>query len=80
MCVLKPICIILPEISGHHLQLKCVWAAIFFPCHPYIESTTVLSDTASIKTRIYPQLSFTHFSFPDGSTSLNSITSGSSPS
>ena len=31
---------ILPEISAYHLQL----AAIFVPGHPYIESTTVLSD------------------------------------
>ena len=23
-----------------------VWAAIFFPCHPYIKSTTVLSGLA----------------------------------
>ena len=44
MCVLKLICIyILPEISAHHLQLKCM-GSHFFPCHPYIESTTVLSD------------------------------------
>ena len=35
---------ILPEIPAYHLQLKCM-AAIFFPGHPYIESTTVLSDT-----------------------------------
>ena len=34
---------ILAEISAYHLQLKCM-AAIFFPGHPYIESTTVLSD------------------------------------
>ena len=34
---------ILPEISAHHLQLKCM-GGHFFPCHPYIESTTVLSD------------------------------------
>ena len=34
---------ILPEISAHHLQLKCM-GGLFFPCHPNIESTTVLSD------------------------------------
>ena len=37
---------ILPEISAHHLQLKCM-GGHFFRCHPYIErSTTVLSDIA----------------------------------
>ena len=44
MCV-RLISIILAEISlisAHHFQLKCM-AAIFFRCHPYIEST-VLSD------------------------------------
>ena len=35
---------ILAEISAYYLQLKCM-AAIFFPGHPYIESTTVLSDS-----------------------------------
>ena len=44
MCVLKLICIYLPEISAQHLELKCM-GGHFFPCHPYIESTTVLSDT-----------------------------------
>ena len=36
---------ILPEISAYHLQLKCMGGHFFFPGHPYIESTTVLSDT-----------------------------------
>ena len=31
------------ENSAHHLQLKCM-GGLFFLCHPYIESTTVLSD------------------------------------
>ena len=35
---------ILPEISAHHLQLKCMGSHCF-PCHPYMESTTVLSDS-----------------------------------
>ena len=43
MCVLRLVSIILGEISAHHLQLKCM-GGHFFPCHPYIESTTVLSD------------------------------------
>ena len=34
---------ILAEISAYHLQLKCM-GGHFFPGHPYIESTTVLSD------------------------------------
>ena len=34
---------ILPEISAYHLQLKCM-GGHFFSGHPYIESTTVLSD------------------------------------
>ena len=38
---------ILPEISAHHLQLKFM-GSHFFPCHPYIESTTVLSDLPRI--------------------------------
>ena len=42
---------ILPEISAYHLQLKCM-GSHFFPGHPYIESTTVLSD-------IYYRLSVT---------------------
>ena len=34
---------ILAEVSEHtHLQLKCMGG---FPGHPYIESTTVLSDS-----------------------------------
>ena len=37
---------ILPEISAYHLQLKCM-GGHFFPGHPYIESTTVLSDSAT---------------------------------
>ena len=39
---------ILPEISAHHLQLKCM-GGHFFRCHPYIESTTVLSDNQVVK-------------------------------
>ena len=35
---------ILAEISAYHLQLKCM-GGLFFPGYPYIESTTVLSDT-----------------------------------
>ena len=35
---------ILAEISAYHLQLKCMGGHLF-PGHPYIESTTVLSDT-----------------------------------
>ena len=34
---------ILAEISAYHLQLKCM-GGHFFLGHPYIESTTVLSD------------------------------------
>ena len=34
---------ILPEISAHHLQLKCM-GGHFFSVPSYIESTTVLSD------------------------------------
>ena len=40
MCVLRLVSIILAEISAHH---KCM-GDHFFRCHPYIESTTVLSD------------------------------------
>ena len=40
--------ILLPEISAYHLQLKCM-GGHFFPGHPYIESTTVLSDTSTSK-------------------------------
>ena len=39
---------ILPEISGFHLQLKCM-GVHFFSGHLYIESTTVLSDNKIIK-------------------------------
>ena len=44
MCTLRLISI-LPDISApHHLQLKCM-GGHFCPCrHPYIESTTILSD------------------------------------
>ena len=35
---------ILAEISAYHLQLKCMGGHLF-PGHPYIESTTVLSDS-----------------------------------
>ena len=35
---------ILPEISAYHLQLKCKGGHCF-PGHPYVESTTVLSNT-----------------------------------
>ena len=42
---------ILPEISAHHLQLKCMGQPFFFLCHPYIESTTVLSDTCMYYSR-----------------------------
>ena len=41
---------ILAEISAYHLQLKCM-AGHFFPGHPYIESTTVLSDKYNLKIR-----------------------------
>ena len=34
---------ILPEVSAFHLQLKCM-GGHFFPGHPYIENTTILSD------------------------------------
>ena len=47
MCVLRVVSIILAEISAHHFQLKCI-GGHFFRCHPYIESTTVLSDNRSI--------------------------------
>ena len=43
MCLLRLVSIILAEISAHHLQLKCM-GGYFFSCHPYIESTTILSD------------------------------------
>ena len=43
---------ILPEISAYHLQLKCM-GGHFFPGHPYIESTTVLSDIYYIYIYIY---------------------------
>ena len=42
---------IIPEISAHHLQLKCM-GGHFFSCHPYIESTTVLSDLSISASRI----------------------------
>ena len=34
---------ILAEISAYHLQLKCM-GGHFFPGHPCVENTTVLSD------------------------------------
>ena len=43
MCI-KLICIILPEISAHHSVAIEIIGGHFFSCHPYIESTTVLSD------------------------------------
>ena len=47
MCVLKRIC-----IYNQRFQLiTCnwnVWVAILFPCHPYIESITVLSDCVCV--------------------------------
>ena len=52
MCTLRLISIILAEISAHHLQLKCI-GSHFFPCHPYIESTTtVLSDNESVSSQV----------------------------
>ena len=39
---------ILPEISAFHLQLKCK-SGHFVSGHPYIESTTVISDKAQNK-------------------------------
>ena len=36
--------LILAEMSAYHLQMKCM-GGHFFPGHPYIGSTTVLSDT-----------------------------------
>ena len=46
VCIKAYMLYILPEISAHHLQLKCM-GGHFFPCHPYIESTIVLSDILS---------------------------------
>ena len=44
MCALK--LYILPEISGHHLQLKCMGGLFFFRAiYPYIESTTVIHNS-----------------------------------
>ena len=34
--------------SSHHLELKCM-GGLFFQCHPYTESTTVLSDECMYK-------------------------------
>ena len=48
MCVLKLICVYYQRFQ----LIICNWngwAAIFFPCHPYIESTTILSDGTSVK-------------------------------
>ena len=39
------------EISAHHFQLKCM-GSHFFSGHPYIESTTVLSDNIIDSTSI----------------------------
>ena len=39
--LIKTYLYILPEISG---AIEMYGWPIFFPCHPYIESTTVLSD------------------------------------
>ena len=44
MCVFKTY--LCNYITAHHLQLKCI-GGYFFPCYPYIESTTILSDTDS---------------------------------
>ena len=41
--VLRLVSIILAEISAHHFELKCM-GGHFFRYHPYIESTTVLSN------------------------------------
>ena len=45
VCIKTYLCnvCILPAISAHQLQLKCM-SSHFFPCHPYIKSTTILSD------------------------------------
>ena len=37
---------VLADISAHHLQLKCM-DGNFFPGHPNIDSTAVLSDKIS---------------------------------
>ena len=46
MCILTYL-YILAEISAYHLQLKCT-GGHFFPGHPYIESTTILSDKINV--------------------------------
>ena len=47
MCVLRLISIILAEISSYDLH-ACMSDHLFL-CHPYIESTTILSDNKNFK-------------------------------